>query len=115
MGWTRGRRAFSAHAIRRRSEETEMGAVEKPSRAPVPGFRLGPVGAPPMAGRPEPWLDKHGIADHLACSVRWIESRMGEGMPHTVIAGRAKFRISEVEAWLELHGHIEHCGDRVLA
>ncbi|HEX9108127.1 MAG TPA: hypothetical protein VF832_12880, partial [Longimicrobiales bacterium] len=52
----------------------------------------------------EPWLDKRGLAHHLACSVRWIERRMEDGMPHTHIAGRAKFRVSEVEPWLERHG-----------
>lgn len=59
----------------------------------------------------EPWLDKRGIAEHLACSVRWIERRMEEGMPHTHIAGRAKFRASEVEAWLEQRGLIERRGE----
>jgi hypothetical protein len=56
---------------------------------------------------PEGWRDKHGIAEHFACGVRWIEARMVEGMPHTYIAGRAKFRVSEVEPWLERHGFIK--------
>lgn len=59
----------------------------------------------------EAWLDKRGLAAHLACSVRWIERRMEEGMPHTHIAGRAKFRASEVEPWLEAHGHLERRGE----
>jgi hypothetical protein len=59
----------------------------------------------------EPWLDKKGIAAHFVCSVRWIERKMEEGMPHRHIAGRAKFRVSEVEAWLEAHGHIERRGE----
>ncbi len=58
----------------------------------------------------EPWLDKRGLAEHLACSVRWIERRMEQGLPHTHIAGRAKFRASEVEAWLERQGLIERRG-----
>jgi hypothetical protein len=62
-------------------------------------------------GRFEPWLDKRGIARHLACSIRWIERRMEEGLPHRHIAGRAKFRVSEVEPWLEAHGHIEQRGE----
>jgi hypothetical protein len=61
--------------------------------------------------RTEPWLDKRGIAGHLACSVRWIERRMEDGLPHRHIAGRAKFRVSEVEPWLEDHGHIEQRGE----
>lgn len=50
--------------------------------------------------RPEAWLDKRGIAEHFACSVRSIETAMSEGMPYAVIFGRAKFRPSEAEAWL---------------
>lgn len=57
--------------------------------------------------RLEPWLDKRGLARHLSCSVRWIELRIREGLPHAYIAGRAKFRVSEVEAWLESHGHLK--------
>jgi hypothetical protein len=59
----------------------------------------------------ERWLDKAGISEHFTCSIRWIERRMEEGMPHTHIAGRAKFRVSEVEPWLEAHGHIERRGE----
>lgn len=68
----------------------------------------------PVAGY-EPWLDKRGLARHLVCSVRWIEARMEEGLPHVHIAGRAKFHISEVEPWLEFHGHIERRGEAAAA
>ena len=54
----------------------------------------------------EPWLDKRGLASHLGCGVRWIEMRVAEGMPSALIAGRRKFRASEVEPWLERAGHI---------
>lgn len=59
---------------------------------------------------PEPWLSKTALAKHLSCSVRWVEQRMEEGMPHAHIAGRAKFRVSEVEPWLEQHGHLSRRG-----
>lgn len=59
----------------------------------------------------EPWLDKRGLAEHLSCSVRWIERRMEEGMPRRKIAGRAKFRASEVERWLEANGYSEQEGE----
>ena len=52
----------------------------------------------------ERWLDKRGLAAHLACSVRSIETALTEGMPHAVIFGRVKFQASEVEAWLEQAG-----------
>jgi hypothetical protein len=55
----------------------------------------------------EPWLDKKRLILHLSCSERWIEYRMEEGLPHARIAGRVKFRISEVERWLEQHGYLE--------
>lgn len=61
----------------------------------------------------EPWLDKKGLARHLACSVRSIEFAIVDGMPHTVIFGRVKFRASEVEAWLERNGRLEHRGETV--
>ncbi len=62
-----------------------------------------------------PWLGKTKIAEHFDCSIRWIERRMEEGLPHTHIAGRAKFRVSEVEPWLEAHGHIERRGEAAAA
>jgi hypothetical protein len=55
----------------------------------------------------EPWLDKRGLAVHLACSVRSVETALAEGMPHAVIFGRPKFKVSIVEPWLEQHGYIE--------
>ena len=60
-----------------------------------------------LAAPVEPWLDKKGLAEHFACSERWIEYRVDEGMPAWKIAGRIKFRASECEAWLIEHGFIE--------
>lgn len=59
----------------------------------------------------EPWLGKKGIAAHFDASVRWIEERMTEGLPHAHIAGRAKFKVSEAEPWLASHGHIDRRGE----
>jgi len=58
----------------------------------------------------EPWLDKRGLARHLACGVRTIERALTQGMPHTVMYGKVKFRASEVEAWLERTGQLERRG-----
>ena len=63
----------------------------------------------------ERWLDKAGIAQHFSCSIRWIERRMEEGLPHTHIAGKAKFRVSEAEPWLWEHGYIKRRGEVVAA
>lgn len=49
----------------------------------------------------EPWLSKQQIADYLQYSVRWVELRVREGMPCQRFGSRLRFRISEVEAWLE--------------
>jgi hypothetical protein len=55
----------------------------------------------------EPWLDKRGLAQHYACSVRMVEYAHAHGMPHRRIFGRPKYRVSIVEPWLEQHGYIE--------
>lgn len=49
----------------------------------------------------EPWLTKREIADTLGFSVRWIEYRVTEGLPHKTIGGRLRFQRTEVEAWLD--------------
>jgi hypothetical protein len=59
----------------------------------------------------EPWLDKRGLAAHLSCSVRSVETALAAGMPHAVIFGRPKLRASEVEPWLERTGRLERHGD----
>lgn len=63
----------------------------------------------------DPWLDKRGIAQHLACSIRSIEYAMDEGMPHTIIFGRPKFQAAQVETWLAHTGKLEHRGDTLPA
>lgn len=59
----------------------------------------------------EQWLDKRGLAAHLSCSVRSIQTALTEGMPHAIIFGRVKFRVSQVEPWLEAHGHLARAVD----
>jgi hypothetical protein len=56
--------------------------------------------------RQEPWLDKRGLASHLACSVRSVETALAEGLPHAVIFGRVKFQVSAAEPWLEERGYL---------
>jgi hypothetical protein len=50
------------------------------------------------------WISKRELARELGVSVRWIEYRMREGLPHREIAGRVVFRVSSVEAWLRARG-----------
>jgi hypothetical protein len=54
----------------------------------------------------EPWLDKRRLAEHLSCSIRSIQTALTEGMPHAIIFGRVKFRVSEGEPWLEARGYL---------
>lgn len=60
------------------------------------------------------WLDKRGLAAHLACSVRSVENALADGMPHAIIFGRVKFRAQDVEAWLEHTGRLQHRGEATL-
>jgi hypothetical protein len=56
----------------------------------------------PLRPGTEPWLSKRQLAVHLGFSVRWVELRVREGMPHQRWgSNRLRFRASEVEAWLE--------------
>lgn len=55
----------------------------------------------------EPWLDRQALAEYLGCSVRSVEQRMAEGMPVWKVMGRVKFKVSEVEPWLEENGYME--------
>lgn len=69
-----------------------------------------------MTGQPdnilhlEPWVGKKEMAAHLGCGVRWLEYKLEAGMPHAIIAGRVKMRVSEVEPWLEARGFMERRG-----
>jgi hypothetical protein len=64
-----------------------------------------------MKQPPEPWLDKRELAAHYSCSVRSIQTALTEGIPHAVIFGRVKFKVSQCEPWLEEHGYLVRCGD----
>jgi hypothetical protein len=54
----------------------------------------------------EPWMTLAELADHLGCGKRWLEYRTREGMPSALIAGRRKYKASEVEKWLSKEGHL---------
>ena len=48
----------------------------------------------------EPWATKRELASHLGFSVRWVELRMAEGMPHERFGGQCRFQTSVCEQWL---------------
>jgi excisionase family DNA binding protein len=49
----------------------------------------------------ESWLTKLQLAKRLNVSVRWIDLQRNEGMPCHKWGGIVRFRLSEVERWLE--------------
>lgn len=49
----------------------------------------------------ERYLTKTDLARHLQMTPRWINYRMADGMPHHRWGRAVRFRLSEVEAWLE--------------
>ena len=51
-------------------------------------------------------LTKAEYAEHLRCSVRWLEYRLADGLPSELIAGRRKFMPSVADAWLRREGYI---------
>jgi excisionase family DNA binding protein len=61
------------------------------------------VSVTPIAARSkaEPWLTKAQLADRLNVSVRWIDYQRSKGMPSSKWGGVVRFRLSEVEGWLE--------------
>lgn len=54
----------------------------------------------------ELWLTKRELARALGVSVRWIELRLAEGLPHREIAGKRVFQLSASEGWLRRRGHL---------
>lgn len=58
---------------------------------------------PLHARRPnlEPFVDKHTVAEFLGCSVSWVEHHRGLRDISRLIAGKRKWRLSEVSTYIE--------------
>ena len=48
----------------------------------------------------EPFVTKSELALHMGFSVKWVERRVKEGMPHHRMGGRLRFQKSQAVAWL---------------
>lgn len=48
----------------------------------------------------EPFVTKSELAAHMGFSIRWVERRVKEGMPHFRVGGRLRFQKSQALAWL---------------
>lgn len=59
----------------------------------------------------ELWLPKKEVARRLGVSVRWLDYRIAEGLPHRAIAGRVVFRLPTVEGWLRTRGLLKDSPD----
>lgn len=53
----------------------------------------------------EPLVDAAAVAGHLGYSKKWIERHAEElGIPRRKIGGQWRFRISEVDSWIDTQG-----------
>lgn len=59
----------------------------------------------------EPWKTKREIAEHFGFSLRTWERKV-QGAPGAEIFGRTRYRVSEVERWLQDHGLLTQKGER---
>jgi excisionase family DNA binding protein len=59
---------------------------------------------------PEPWITAEEAAAHLGYTVGSFYNKIadGSGIPHRKIAGRFRFRRSELDAWVEA----QHAGSQ---
>lgn len=46
------------------------------------------------------YLNKRELAAYYGVSVRWIEYQVARGMPSRLIGRQRRFRIEEVDSWL---------------
>jgi hypothetical protein len=94
------------------TSDTGAAALLRPRRA-AHSYYLETVPAAPVPAvakpveLPEPYLSKQSLARHYAMSVRWVEQRMTDGLPHEHMDGRARFHLSETDPWLRSNGHLK--------
>jgi excisionase family DNA binding protein len=57
---------------------------------------------PTAPSKPEPYVDVQAVADFLGVPKSWVyEQARRYGMPHRFAGRYLRFRLSEVEAWLD--------------
>ncbi len=84
---------------------------EIPQQSPKPPAAGPTPASTPTPSRREAWLDKDQLAEHYSCGKRSIETALADDMPHAVVFGRIKFRVSETDPWLREHGYLRDRGD----
>ena len=68
-------------------------------------------------GGPGPLLSKRQLAKHpeIRRSTRWLERRVGEGMPSQLDGNRRLFHVGEVLTWLRERGRLQEGPDKAKA
>ena len=79
--------------LRRKLDDAMDGEREVQRRSKTPARIIRFPGA-------EPWLTKRQIAAYDGRSTRWVELRVREGLPSSMIGGRRGFKLSAVEEWV---------------
>jgi hypothetical protein len=59
-----------------------------------------------LEARPEPWLDKAGVAQHYSVCVRTVEKWIAKGLPMPMHEGKRKGLLSKIQPWLEVRGYV---------
>lgn len=55
-------------------------------------------------GEREPWLTRRDLAEHLQVCVKTVDNLVAAGMPSIKPGRFRRFRLSQVEPWLEQRG-----------
>lgn len=107
LHWGRRMVRFASSEVERYLQDEAPPQEEPKEQVVAPSERppLVPEG-PEFFIKREPWFGKKTLAQYYGCSVRWIDERVREGMPCCMIAGKRKFRLSQIEPWLRERGYI---------
>lgn len=59
----------------------------------------------------EPYVGWDELCAHFDMSKRFFEKLLRFGLPSAMIGNRRRFRLSQVERWLEANGYLTQEGD----
>lgn len=54
-----------------------------------------------MTPQLEPWVGRATVAQHLCVSVKTVDRLVRQGLPSVKCGGLRRFRLSEVDAWVQ--------------
>jgi excisionase family DNA binding protein len=83
----------------------EIGALiarPKPDPQPQPSG----AGRNPLPATDARWMTKRELAEHLRVSTRWIEKKQKhDGLRSYLVGGVRRYRLDEIEAWIEMRSN----------